>query len=52
VALGFTEHNKMFKALDQAYRAIHALHFEVWESADRRAQKRTEDLPPPNDRDF
>jgi hypothetical protein len=51
-ALGFTERDKMFKAVDEAHAALHRLHFELWESGPYSTKKRDEELPPPSDRDF
>jgi hypothetical protein len=51
-ALRFTESDKIFKAVNDVHRALHALHFELWESRVYSRQKRDEELPPPSDRDF
>jgi hypothetical protein len=52
-ALGFTDRNEIFRAVDQAHRAVHTLHFELhWEPYDHREERRPTNLPPPSDRDF
>ena len=51
-ALGFTESDKILQAVKEVHRALHALHFELWESGPYSKRKRDEDLPPSSDRDF
>jgi hypothetical protein len=51
-ALGFTEHDKVFKGVVETHRALHALDFELWESGPYSTKKRDEELPPPEDLTF
>jgi hypothetical protein len=51
-ALGFTESDKVFKGVAETHRALHALHFDLWESGPYSTKNRDEELPPPSDRDF
>ena len=51
-ALGYTEHDKIFKAVVEAHAALHALQFELWESGHYSQRKRDEELPPSSDRTF
>jgi hypothetical protein len=51
-SLGFKDSDKVFKGVTDVHRALHALHFELWESGSYSTKKRDEELPPPSDRDF
>ena len=51
-ALGYTENDKTFKAVVDAHAALHALHFELWDSGPYSKQKRDEELSPSSDRTF
>jgi hypothetical protein len=52
-ALGFNDSSDIFRAVAEAHRAVHSLHFLLhWEPYDRREERRATDLPPPSDRDF
>jgi hypothetical protein len=50
--LGFTASNELFREVDKAHRALHALYFSLWESGPYSMRKRGQELPKPRDRDF
>jgi hypothetical protein len=51
-APGFKDSDKVFKGVKDVHQALHALHFELWESGPFSGRKRDEELPPHGDRTF